>query len=1057
MSSDLLQNLNKEQKEAVSFNDGPLLIVAGAGTGKTTVITKRIAWLIEQKKARPDEILALTFTDKAAGEMEERVDRLLPYGYVDLWISTFHSFCERILKQHALDIGLSNDFKLLGQTEQWLIVRQNLDKFNLDYYRPLGNPTKFIHALINHFSRCKDEEIAPEDYLKYAEDLKINLDGMESGVVETHCNASLRDDDVSEVKRLEEVANAYHVYQQLLLDNNSMDFGDLINYALKLFRERSNILKKYKNQFKYILVDEFQDTNWAQYELVKLLINEEQNITVVADDDQSIFRWRGASISNVLQFKKDYPKSEQIVLVENYRSRQNILDLAYNFIQLNNPNRLEYQINQAEDLVKNAKDKGIDLSGFKKIDKKLLARTKDEGIIEHLSAETLEDEVDLVIKKIVELKKNDKDVSWSDFAILVRANRSADIFNANLKRIDIPYQFLSLGGLYLKLVILDIINYFKLLDNYHEASALYRIIRLPIFNFSDYDISKMNYYSRLKTLSLYEVLNNIFAVGGMSQETCSQASQLLGFIKKHSQLAREKSISDVFKGFLYDTGYLKFLQKDDTQESRQNLDYLNQFFQRIKEFENNNADARLSDFMEFMELETEAGDTGALKFDPNIGPETVKVMTVHASKGLEFKYVFVVNMVDLRFPTTERRDPIEIPEKLVKEVIPEGDIHLQEERRLFYVACTRAKDGLFFSSAKDYGGARKKKPSRFLVETGICCQEIKKTRNQEIKEDATDRFGDVAEPILAGREMAKKKNNVPLKFSYSQLAAFEKCPKQYKYNFILKIPVFGKAQLSFGQTMHLTLQKFFALILEGGGQSSMFDVAPCGSLSSEDSCTLAGEKNISSPRRSPLTGDSDGALGAQDSKFQIPSLKELLKFYEESWVDFWYKDKAEKEKYREDGKKILKEFYEKLKTVKPKPISLESGFSFKLASGGDIYTVKGKIDRVDEVEGGIEIIDYKTGKSKSLKDLRKEDKEQLLIYQMAALEAGIGEPVKLTYYYLDNNTPVSFVGSEDDMEKLRDKIIDTIDKIKNSDFPANPSMLCDFCDFKGICEERYAG
>ena len=279
-----IKDLNLEQKRAVTHGEGPLLIVAGAGTGKTTVITQRVAWLIEEGRAKADEILALTFTDKAAGEMEERVDRLLPYGYTDLWVMTFHSFCERILKNHALDIGIPNDFKLLNQTGQWMLVRENLDKFNLDYYRPLGNPTKFIHALLKHFSRCKDEVIYPDDYLKYAEGLKIDLDKMES----TRGKGKIESGDESEIKRLEEVANAYHVYQQLLLDNEALDFGDLINYTLKLFKERLNILKMYRAKFKYILVDEFQDTNWAQYELVKLLAEPKNNLTVVGDDDQCL-------------------------------------------------------------------------------------------------------------------------------------------------------------------------------------------------------------------------------------------------------------------------------------------------------------------------------------------------------------------------------------------------------------------------------------------------------------------------------------------------------------------------------------------------------------------------------------------------------------------------------------------------------------------------------------------------------------------------------------------------------------------------------------------------
>src|SRR3990167_1072080 len=320
-----LSKLNKEQKEAVVYEKGPLVIVAGAGTGKTTVITQRIAYLIDKGLAKPEEILAVTFTDKAAGELEERVDRLLPLGYVDLWVSTFHAFCERILRDHALDIGLPADFKVLNPTSGWLLIRQNLDKFDLDYYKPLGNPTKFIQALIAHFSHCKDQGIYPDDYLEYAEKLKTRDDAPET----------------SEVERIKEVASTYHVYQRLLLENSFLDFGDLINYCLKLFKKRPLILKKYREKFKYILVDEFQDTNWSQYELIKLLAEPKNNLTVCADDDQAIYRWRGASFSNIIQFKKDFPDAEQISLIQNYRSTQDILDLSYKFIKANDPDRLE--------------------------------------------------------------------------------------------------------------------------------------------------------------------------------------------------------------------------------------------------------------------------------------------------------------------------------------------------------------------------------------------------------------------------------------------------------------------------------------------------------------------------------------------------------------------------------------------------------------------------------------------------------------------------------------------------------------------------------------------
>ena len=385
---DVLKGLNPEQKKAVAHVGRPLLIVAGAGTGKTTVVTRRIAWLINEKKVPADQILALTFTDKAAGEMEERVEALLPLGYFDMWISTFHSFGERILKEHALDIGLPTNFKLLSETEQWLLIRENLDEFELDYYKPKANPTKFIQALVKHFSRLKDENITPEEYIKFAENKKQDKDAMMNDGGE-----------YDEGVKLMEVASAYAMYQKILLDNSALDFGDLITYTIKLFKERPAILKKYQEQFKYFLVDEFQDTNYAQYDLIKMLSLPDNNLTVVGDDDQSIYKFRGASVSNIMEFKKDYKKCEEVILVNNYRSGQKILDLSHEFVQQNDPDRLEAKL---------------------KIDKNLKAKAVKESEVKYIPFSTQEEEAKGVVEKIIELKNNKN--NWSDFATFLPKN-----------------------------------------------------------------------------------------------------------------------------------------------------------------------------------------------------------------------------------------------------------------------------------------------------------------------------------------------------------------------------------------------------------------------------------------------------------------------------------------------------------------------------------------------------------------------------------------------------------------------------------------------------------
>ena len=990
-----LEELNKEQKEAVAHLEGPLLIVAGAGTGKTTVITRRIAYLIEQNKAKPEEILAVTFTDKAAEEMEERVDKLLPYGYVDLWISTFHAFCERVLRDCALDIGLPSDFKILDQTSGWLLVHKNLEKFELKYYKPLGNPTKFIRALLSHFSHCKDQAIYPDDYLDYAEKLKTRDDSPED----------------QETERLKEVAGAYRAYQRLLLQESYLDFGDLINYCLKLFKQRPLILQKYQEKFKYILVDEFQDTNWVQYELIKILASPKNNLAVCADDDQAIYRRRGASFSNIIQFKKDFPDAKQVSLVQNYRSCQNILDLSYEFIKANDPDRLECVNN---------------------INKKLIANGAGDGFIEHIHAQNLDEEVGMVIEKISGILDNDKEANYSDIAILVRANDSASPFIKALEKAGLPYQFLASKGLYSKPGVLDVISYFKLLDNYHESPAVFRILNMSFWEIAPQDIMKFTQYASRKTKSLYEAMEEMPLIPGVAPKTQEKVLFLLGMLKKHSVLAAARPVSEIFVSFLEESGYLKHLVgKDDKNQ----LDILSQFYKKIKNFEQTVHDASLNNFMQEIGLEIEFGEEGKLEFDPEQGPDVIKIMTIHGAKGLEFKYVFLANMVDKRFPSIERRDPIELPDALIKDIKPEGDIHLQEERRLCYVAMTRAKKGLYFTSADDYGGARKKKLSRFMVELGYkdvpSCLDV---RNRALTPDVNGETSGVKSVsdipnIRTGRRSDLYAFTLPDHFSYSQLAAFEKCPLQYKYAFILRVPVKGKAMFSFGKTMHSVLYQF---------------------LKQANEARKAKQEN--------LFGFEDAGRELE-TKFPPGNLVSLTNIYEQAWIDEWYENKKQKDDYYKLGKDIIRKFYDDFSKSPPKilrindEIALEMPFNLKIGS----HTLRGQIARIEEAGGGlpagrqgIAIIDYKTGRAKEKLD--SDGKEQLLIYQIAAEEVFGLKPIELTYHYLEESKKASFLGSEKEKAELKEKILQEIEAIKNSDFAPTPGWQCSFCDFRDICD-----
>ncbi|MCL5008739.1 MAG: ATP-dependent helicase [Patescibacteria group bacterium] len=947
--SDLLEKLNPEQQAAVTHGEGPLLIVAGAGTGKTTVITRRLAYLLEKKLAKPEEILALTFTEKAAGEMQERADLLLPLGHYDMWISTFHGFCERLLKLHALDIGLPNDFKLLDETAAWILVYRNFERFQLDYYRPLGNPAKFIGALLTHFSKCKDEMISPEEYLTHAQDLRLQLDQPKKTKKSKQAETGI---DVTEISRIEEIANAYHSYEQLLLENNFLDFGDLINYCLQLLQKRPKILDYYRNKFKFLMVDEFQDTNYAQYQLVRLLAGDKQNLAVVGDDDQSIYKFRGASVSNILKFKKDYPKLKQITLVENYRSSQNILDLAYTFIQANNPDRLEVNLG---------------------INKRLQAKgPAGEGVIQVVEGADLSGELNAVAKKILE-RKVSRNLSWNDIAVLIRSNSAADALLPVLASHAIPFTFVANKGLYKKPVVLDILSYLKFLDNANDSSSLYRVLSLPKFHLSHTELSDLLLWSKKKTESFYESLAQAALMPEISSESKKRIGELLDLSKKHHAMLKTHSAAELLVDIIKDLGFEEKL-REDTLENAQSRELLEQFYKKIEDFQEKENDHSLHNFLSLLELEQEAGDEGVVPFDPNQGPESVKVLTIHAAKGLEFETVFLINLVDQRFPTREKGDPIEIPGALVKDILPEGEFHLQEERRLFYVGLTRAKTELFLTWAKDYGGQRAKKPSQFLVETGLVPSEKVSKATGKVVFTKNEKL-----PVVYRR--------LPEQFSYSQLNDFEACPLKYKYQHYLKLPVPGSQYLSFGQTIHKVLEEYLKLY-----------------------------KTSLEIKQMDLFGKG------KDNHTQLPEFSVLEKFYEKFWVDDWYGSKQQKLRYKAEGHKILKTFFAEAAKQPFLPKYIEQFFKLKLGK----YDFVGKIDRADQAGEGVLILDYKTGKvPKSKKDL-----DQLYIYQWAAKEFLQEKVVGLKYWYLQEN---AFVEEElaqpEEIEELKARLLALIEKI----------------------------
>ncbi|KKS00701.1 MAG: hypothetical protein UU51_C0002G0008 [Microgenomates group bacterium GW2011_GWC1_41_20] len=961
--------LNKEQIEAIKFGKGPLLIIAGAGTGKTTVVTERIKYLILGKHAKPSEILALTFTEKAAREMEERIDIGLPYGYTQMWVMTFHSFCEKILRQEALHIGLDPRYKLLTEADSIQLLRKNLFSLDLSYFRPLGNPTKFLSGMLQHFSRLQDEDVNPSEYLTWIKLKSQKLDSAKTG-------EQILDND-----KFKELAIAYKQYDELKTKEGLMDFGDLIAKTLKLFRDRPNILSKYQNQFKYVLVDEFQDTNYAQNELVKLLSGKNGNVTVVGDDDQSIYRFRGAAVSNIIQFRQIYKKAKVIVLTKNYRSTQEILDRSHELIRYNDPDRLEV---------------------VEKIDKRLRSQVaKDGSEIRFIHADRVENEADLIAKEIEKLGSEEK-YKWSDFGILVRANNHSEPVMRALSRHGIPYQFLGPGRLFKQPEIIDLISYLKVLYDFEDSVAFYRVVSNEHFDIKPRDIAAIGNYAKKFNLSLFEASEKIDEIL-VSDETKKKIDKLLGIIKKHLGLIRKETAGQILYYYLEDTGLIQKLLLPTSVDAEAKAKNISKFFDKLKTYEVDNEDATVPAIVGWLDLSMELGESPLAANEDWTEINAVNILTAHSAKGLEFPVVFLINLVSQRFPTNERREQIPISDDLIKEVLPVGDYHLEEERRLFYVGMTRAKERLYFTAADYYGeGKREKKLSPFIFEAlGD------KAVSAEKKENKVNQlsFLDYGIKAKSGKDTPNQDSPLHIDYlSYSQIETFKTCPLHYKLKYILKVPTPSSASASFGTAMHATLKNFFEEV--SGGVK--------------------------------------------------PSDKLLYDLLEKNWIKEGYKSKSHERGFFEKGKIYLSGFLKQEFNAKTKVVLLEQQFTIPL---GNNLRIGGRFDRVDDLGGGeIEIIDYKTGATiPTQKDVDKN--LQLSFYALAANKIPtepffkIPEKIRLSLYYLDQQQKLSTVRSMKQLESAVAEISKVREEIEKSDFKCSNHMFCQTgCEFSLFCK-----
>ena len=633
----IYDTLNAEQREAVFHTEGPLLILAGAGSGKTRVLTHRIAYLIEEKGINPWNILAITFTNKAAGEMRERVDDIVGFGSESIWVSTFHSTCVRILRRHIDRLGYDNNFTIYDSDDQKTLMKDVCKLLQID------TKTYRERTILSAISSAKDEMVTPEEY-------ELNAYG-----------------DFSKKK----IAEAYKEYERQLKANNALDFDDLLVKTVQLFQTQPEILEYYQDRFRYIMVDEYQDTNTVQFKLISLLAAKYKNLCVVGDDDQSIYKFRGANIQNILSFEKEFEHTKVIKLEQNYRSTSTILDAA-NAVIKNNVGRKA---------------------------KSLWTENGEGEKIQFRQFDTAYDEAEYIVGDIRERVDNGK-AAYCDHAVLYRTNAQSRLFEEKMITANIPYKIVGGVNFYARKEIKDLLAYLKTIDNGKDDLAVRRIINVPKRGIGLTTVNRITEAAQQRGISFYEALCSADLVPGLGR-SISKLESFAAMIEYFRKEAEHLSITELMKEILTETGYVEELKAEGEEEAEVRIQNIDEFLNKIAAYEES-CEEELPTLSGFLEEVALVADIDSLDEESDY----VVLMTLHSAKGLEFPYVYLAGMEDGIFPsymTITADDPTEI----------------EEERRLCYVGITRAKKELAMTCARRRmirGETQYNKMSRFLKE-----------------------------------------------------------------------------------------------------------------------------------------------------------------------------------------------------------------------------------------------------------------------------------------------------------------------------------------------------
>jgi DNA helicase II / ATP-dependent DNA helicase PcrA len=792
----LLVGLNRQQRQAVTHGEGPLLVVAGPGTGKTEVITRRAAWLIATKRALPREILALTFSHKAAAEMQARVDVLVPYGQADTAIHTFHAFGDRLLREHALELGLPGDVRLISRPEAMLLLRQELFSLGLERYRPLGDPGRFLGALVDLIGRAKEEGVGPDAFAAHVDDLSTRA-AAAGGDGEALADLA---------QSQSELARAYARYQALLSERGLIDHADQVLLGLRLLRERAHIRRALHERYRYVLVDEFQDTNRSQLELLLALAGR-RNVTVVGDDDQAIYAFRGAAVDNLRRLAAAYPDLRRVVLTRNYRSLRPIIDASQRLIRHNEPGRL---------------------AAHDGIHKSIVAhrRTRRPPPVRAIAHATRDAEADAVAREIAQrVMAGDHP---RDFSLLVRTNADADHFVRSLLVENIPVRALGRRPLRERSEGRALLAFMHVVADPSATTELYAVAAALPYNLGGPDLTSVLALARRRHRPLWEILRELDEQPGLlrlSVGSRQAIGRLLADVSAAIELSHVRSAGEVLYDFLRRSGRLARMAAEPVSDAdaAAAADMV-RFFQAVREQSRLLGDDRVAILIPHLAellLAGERYDEGQSLGDD----DAVTVLTVHRAKGLEFPVVYLCGLVDGRFPMRGRTPTLALPDELRGAPV-DGLDELAEERRLCYVGMTRARDELVLSYALDGGAGRTlRRVSPFVAEA----IDVPATSLPAVRQPAAmPILGEVCDPGTPPVAPVARRPPVegPLSLSFSGLEDYLSCPARYRLRHVVGVPSPPHHALVYGSALHQAVAAFHLRQARGEllSEEELFDV-----------------------------------------------------------------------------------------------------------------------------------------------------------------------------------------------------------------------------------------